>query len=69
VKGNNLGELEEVVLLAIGALINDAHCEKICIDINSRTNRKLTIGMAHTVLTRLSSKGFITSELGEPSNY
>lgn len=68
-KGTNLGELEEIVLLAIGSIKVEAHCEKICNDINKRANRKLTIGMLHTVLTRLSQKEFVTSELGESSSY
>lgn len=63
-----LGEFEELVLLTIANLANDAYGLAILRDINERANRNLSMGALHSTLTRLEEKGYITSELGEPTN-
>ena len=63
-----LGEFEELVLLTIANLVDDAYGVAILNDISERTNRKLSIGALHSTLTRLEEKEYITSYLGEPTN-
>lgn len=62
-----IGEFEELVLLTIANLAQEAYGVSILNDITSRANRKLSIGALHSTLTRLEEKGYITSHLGEPS--
>ena len=66
-KGTNLGEFEEIVLLTIAALMADAYSVNIVDEIESATGRKTKLGVVHAVLKRLEDKGLITSELGEPT--
>ncbi|WP_462250202.1 PadR family transcriptional regulator [Ekhidna sp.] len=63
-----LGEFEELVLLTIANLANDAYGVAILNDISERANRKLSIGALHSTLTRLEEKEYISSYLGEPTN-
>lgn len=62
-----LGEFEELVLLTIANLGEDAYGVAILEDICHRANRKLSIGALHSTLTRLEEKGFISSYLGDPT--
>ncbi|WP_420316288.1 PadR family transcriptional regulator [Ekhidna sp.] len=66
-KGTNLGEFEEIVLLTIAALLSDAYSVNIVDEISEVTGRKTKLGVVHAVLKRLEDKGLITSELGEPT--
>ena len=63
-----LGEFEELVLLTVANLGNEAYGLAILRDINERANRNLSIGALHSTLTRLEEKGYITSYQGEPTN-
>lgn len=62
-----LGEFEELVLLTIAVLKEDAYGITIKEDIEQRTDRSLSIGALHSTITRLEEKGFIKSWLGEPT--
>jgi DNA-binding PadR family transcriptional regulator len=64
-KGTNLGEFEELVLLTIAALMSDAYSVAICDDLENRTGRSAKLGVVHAVLNRLEEKGFVKSKLGE----
>lgn len=66
-KGTNLGEFEEVVLLTIASLMTEAYSVNIVDEIASVTGRNTKLGVVHAVLKRLEDKGLITSELGEPT--
>ena len=66
-KGTNLGEFEEVVLLTIASLMAEAYSVNIVDEISKTTSRKTKLGVVHAVLKRLEDKGLITSELGEPT--
>lgn len=63
-KGTNLGEFEEVVLLIIGVLQEEAYGVAIKLEIENRLNRKPSIGALHSALNRLENKGFISSYEG-----
>lgn len=64
-KGTNLGEFEELVLLTIAALINEAYSVAICEELSNHTGRSVKLGVVHAVLNRLEEKGLVKSELGE----
>ncbi|MFY0685522.1 MAG: helix-turn-helix transcriptional regulator [Cyclobacteriaceae bacterium] len=66
-KGTNLGEFEELILLAIASLGEDAYSVMITDEIDRVTGRKAKLGVVHSVLNRLEEKGFIQSRLGEPT--
>lgn len=62
-----IGEFEELVLLTIASLHQDAYGVAIKEAIESRANRAVSIGSLHSTLTRLEEKGFLNSRLGEPT--
>lgn len=64
-KGTNLGEFQELVLLTIGVLYPEAYGVGIKEEIYVKTNRKVTLSTIHAALNRLEKKGLIKSELGE----
>ena len=67
-KGTNLGEFEELVLLTIAALVNDAYSVGICDELEKRTGRATKLGVVHAVLNRLEEKGYVKSSLGEATS-
>jgi PadR family transcriptional regulator, regulatory protein PadR len=67
-KGTNLGEFEELVLLTIAALVNEAYSVGICDELEKRTGRSTKLGVVHAVLNRLEEKGYVKSALGEATN-
>lgn len=64
-KGTNLGEFEELVLLTIASLVNDAYSVAICDELEKHAERKVKLGVVHAVLNRLEEKGLVKSRLGE----
>ena len=62
-KGKNLGELEELALLMVGALGEGAYGVAIMDEIATQTGRSLNISAIHSVLKRLEKKGFLMSEM------
>jgi PadR family transcriptional regulator, regulatory protein PadR len=67
-KGTNLGEFEELVLLTIATLLNDAYSVAICDELSKHTGRDAKLGVVHAVLNRLEEKGLVKSRLGEATN-
>lgn len=67
-KGTNLGEFEELVLLTIAALVNEAYSVGICDELEKHTGRKVKLGVVHAVLNRLEEKGLVKSKLGEATS-
>lgn len=64
-KGTNLGEFEELVLLTMAALSSEAYSVAICDELEKRTGRKAKLGVVHAVLHRLEEKGLAKSKLGD----
>ncbi len=64
-KGTHLGEFEELVLLSVGALGNEAYGVAVKDFITERTSRKSSIGALHSALSRLEDKGFLKNKIGE----
>jgi PadR family transcriptional regulator PadR len=66
-KGNYLGELEELVLLTVGVLYPEAYGVGVMDELENQTGRSLNISAVHAVLTRLEEKGYVKSKMGDPS--
>ena len=66
-KGTNLGELEEVVLLVVANLYDNAYGILIKNEIEEKCNRSITISTVHNVLQRLQEKGYLESRYSEPT--
>ncbi|HNP07301.1 MAG TPA: PadR family transcriptional regulator [Cyclobacteriaceae bacterium] len=59
-----LGDFEEVILLLVGILGEEAYSFRIAAEFESQTKRSVSIGAVHSTLTRLEGKGFLESEMG-----
>jgi PadR family transcriptional regulator, regulatory protein PadR len=66
-KGTYLGELEELVLMAVGILYPEAYGVAVMDEIANQTGRSLNISAVHAVLTRLEEKGFLKSTMSQPT--
>jgi PadR family transcriptional regulator, regulatory protein PadR len=67
-KGSNLGEFEELVLLTVAALVNEAYSVGICDELEKHSGRGVKLGVVHAVLNRLEEKGLVKSRLGEATS-
>ena len=63
-----LGEFEEVVLLTVGVLYNQAYGVAIKDEIEKRLERKVSVGALQSALRRMEDKGYLMSRLGEKTN-
>jgi len=62
-----LGEFEQIVLLAILRLDDDAYGVTIRDEIAARTDRDPSPGALYTTLDRMDEKGLVTSRFGQPT--
>ncbi len=67
-KGTNLGEFEELVLLTVGILYDNAYSVAIQRELNKQTERKVSISSVHAAVYRLEEKGLLNSRMGEMSS-
>jgi len=63
-----LGEFEEVVLLTVGVLFNEAYGVAIKDEIEKRMDRKVSVGALQSALRRMEEKGYLESRFGEKTN-
>jgi PadR family transcriptional regulator PadR len=63
-KGNYLGEFEELVLLSVASLGDDAYGVSIMQYIEQEAGRGVNISAVHEVLKRLQRKGYLKSKMG-----
>jgi PadR family transcriptional regulator, regulatory protein PadR len=66
-RGDLLGSLECVVLLALVRLGPEAYGMTVRREIEKRTGRDISIGAVYATLERLETKGFVSSFTGEPT--
>jgi PadR family transcriptional regulator PadR len=62
-----LGEFEEIVLLTVGVLYDQAYGVAIKEEIEKKLNRKVSVGAMQSALRRMEDKGFLVSREGESS--
>lgn len=60
-----LGEFEEIVLLTVGILHDNAYGISIKQEIESRLQRTVSVGALQVTLRRLEKKGYLQSRHGE----
>jgi PadR family transcriptional regulator PadR len=64
---DRLGRFEELVLLALVRLRENAYGVMIRREIAERTGRDVSFGAVYTTLERLERKGYVSSRVGEPT--
>jgi PadR family transcriptional regulator PadR len=64
---DHLGELEQIVLLAVLRTGLNAYGVPIRQEIEERTGRSLTVGALYRTLDRLEQKGYVASWFGDPT--
>ena len=64
----HLGEFEEIVLLTVAILHGEAYGVAIIEEIESRVNRKVSMGSMQATLRRLEDKSYLVSELGQATS-
>lgn len=62
-----LGDLEQLVLLAVLRVGADAYGVPVHDEILRRANRDLTLGTIYKTLERLQQKGLVSSQMGDPT--
>ena len=62
-----LGEFEQIVLLALARLGPDAYGMTIHDEIEKTIERSVSITAVYVTLSRLEKKGYVSTQLGEPS--
>lgn len=66
-RGELLGSLEHIILLALVRLDGSAHGMIVRREIEERTGRNISIGAVYATLERLEAKGYVSSFTGEPT--
>lgn len=66
-RGEHLGSLEHLVLLALVRLEANAYGMTVRREIEDRTGRNISIGAVYATLERLEAKGYVSSFVGEPT--
>lgn len=67
-KGDHIGELEELILLTVGILHDEAYGVSVLQEIKEQTGRAVNISAVHAVLNRLEEKGLLASHMGGATN-
>jgi PadR family transcriptional regulator PadR len=65
-KGQYLGEFEQVVLLALLRLKDNAYGVTVRQEIQGRTGRNVAIGAVYACLERLERKGYVRATVSDP---
>lgn len=67
-KGTHIGELEELVLLTVGSLFDEAYGVAVMDEVREKAGRDMNISAIHAVLRRLEEKGLLKSRMGGSTN-
>ncbi len=65
---SHIGEFEELVLLMVGVLYDDAYAVAITKEISKQSGRKVNVSAVHKSLYRLEEKGMLSSRLSDPES-
>lgn len=63
-KEQSLGEFEELVLLMVASLHDEAYGVSILENLEDKLSKKVNISSIHVTLKRLEDKGFVNSRFG-----
>jgi len=64
---DRLGEFEQLALLAVMRLGDDAYGARIQEELEKTARRQASISAIYTTLTRMETKGLVRSWMGEPA--
>jgi len=59
-----LGEFEEIVLLTVASLRENAYAVTVTQELETKTGRQVGFSSVHTTLQRLEEKAYLTSVMG-----
>lgn len=62
-----MGDLEQLVLLAVVRTDGNAYAVSVRNEIEQRTGRAISRGAVYVTLDRMGRKGYLRSELGDPT--
>lgn len=62
-----LGDLEQLILLALLRLGPEAYGVAIAEELADRAGRETTLGAVYKTLTRLEQKGYVRATMGDPT--
>lgn len=65
---HSLGEFQELILLVVAALHNEAYGVAILKNLEKETGKKYNISAIHVALKRMEEKGFVESNYGGITN-
>lgn len=65
---SDLGEFEELVLLAVAVFTPEAYSVVIGEELEQQTGKTVTTGAVHAALQRLENKGMVSSQMGEATS-
>jgi DNA-binding PadR family transcriptional regulator len=66
-KGDHLGEFEELALLAVRAVGEEAYAVPVQHFAEQASGRRVSLGAVYAALDRLERKGLLRSAVGEPT--
>ena len=66
-KQEHLGEFEQLVLLAVLRLGKGAYGARLREELSAQAGREATVSSIYITLTRLETKGMVSSWMGEPT--
>jgi PadR family transcriptional regulator PadR len=66
-KSENLGELEQLALLAVLRLGKEAYGPRIQAELEEQAGREASVSSLYITLTRLEAKGMVSSRMGKPT--
>jgi DNA-binding PadR family transcriptional regulator len=66
-KGEHIGEFEELALLAVAALGERAYGIAVQELLERETSREVSLGAVYAALARMEQKGFVVSSQAEPT--
>jgi PadR family transcriptional regulator, regulatory protein PadR len=61
---SDLGEFEELVLLAVAVFTPEAYSVVIAEELEQQTGKTVSTGAVHAALQRLENKGLVSSQMG-----
>jgi len=65
---SDLGEFEELVLLAVAVFTPEAYSVVIAEELEQQTGKTVSTGAVHAALQRLENKGLVSSQMGEATS-
>ena len=66
-RNQTLGEMEQLVLLVVVRLGDEAYGMRISEELAQRTGRDVAIGSVYAALDRLEKRAYVTSRVGDPT--